>query len=116
MLHASGVIEDLQRMPLVIEKDGKEQTIWLEAEAAEPLRRDSGIVRLGQGWVDARQFAKASTPLWIKNMERNFYYEYLPDSKTMYVRHSQVRNESDETIKSFFERVFDCFARRFRIT
>ena len=107
VLHASGVIENLQRTPLVIEKDGKEQTIWLEAEdASDRFMRDSGIVRLGRGWVDARQFAKASTPLWIKNMERNFYYEYLPDSKTMYVRHSQVRNEPDETIAAFFEKVF----------
>ena len=39
-------------------------------------------------------------------MERNVYYEYLPDSKTLYVRHSQVRNEPDETIEAFFEKVF----------
>jgi len=106
VLHASGVIEDLQRMPLVFEKDGKEQTIWLEAEEAGRFYRDYGIVRLGDVWVDARQFATDPTPLWLKKLDRNFFYEYLPDSKTLYVRHSQVRNESDETVEAFFEKVF----------
>jgi hypothetical protein len=34
VLHASGAIDDLKRAPLVIEKDGKEQTVWLQAEEA----------------------------------------------------------------------------------
>ncbi len=106
VLHASGVIDDLNRAPLVIEKDGKEQTIWLQAEEAGGFPGNHGIVTPGEGWIDARQFAKASTPLWLKNLQRNFFYEYLPDSKTVYVRHSQVLNESDETIVAFFERVF----------
>ena len=106
VLHASGVIENLEKAPLVIEKDGKEQTIWLEAEEAGRFPGDYGTVRLEDGWVDARQFATDPTPLWLKNLHRNFFYEYLPASKTVYVRHSQVRNESDETIAEFFEKVF----------
>lgn len=106
VLHASGVIDDMQRAPLVIEKDGKEQTIWLEAEPAGRFPGDYGTIRPGDGWVDARQFATEPTPLWLKNLGRNFYYEYLTDSKTIYVRHSQVRDESDETIRAFFEKVF----------
>ncbi len=106
VLHASGVIENLEKAPLVIEKDGKEQTIWLEAEEAGRFPGDYGTVRLEDGWVDARQFATDPTPLWLKNLDRNFFYEYLPASKTVYVRHSQVRNERDETIAAFFEKVF----------
>ena len=106
VLHASGVIKNLDKAPLVIEKDGKEQTIWLEAEEAGRFPGDYGIVRLGDGWVDARQFATEQTPLWLKKLDRKFYYEYLTDSKTVYVRHSRVRDESDETIAAFFEKVF----------
>ena len=40
VLHATGVIEDLQREPLVIEKDGKEQTVWLQA-AKLMLKQDN---------------------------------------------------------------------------
>ncbi|MGH7597806.1 MAG: tetratricopeptide repeat protein [bacterium] len=90
----------------MIEKDGKEQTVWLQAEEAGHFPGDYGIANPGEGWIDARQFATAPTPLWLKNLQRNFFYEYLPDSKTMYVRHSQVLNESDETIAAFFARVF----------
>ncbi|MCI0692794.1 tetratricopeptide repeat protein [candidate division KSB1 bacterium] len=106
VLHATGVIDDLKRAPLVIEKDGKEQTVWLQAEEGGLFPGMYGIVNLGEGWVDARQFANAPTPLWLKDLQRNYFYEYLPDSKTMYVRHSQVQNESDETIAAFFQRIF----------
>ncbi|MGH7454398.1 MAG: hypothetical protein ACRENG_23795 [bacterium] len=109
VLHATGVIDDLKRAPLVIEKDGKQQTIWLQAEEAGRFPGDYGIANPGDGWVDARQFAKAPTPLWLKDLQRNFFYEYLPASKIMYVRHSQVLNESDETIAAFFARVFKFF-------
>jgi hypothetical protein len=106
VLHATGVIDDMKRAPLVIEKDGKQQTLWLQAEDAGNFPGNFGTVSPGEGWVDAQQFAKAPTPLWLKNLQRNFFYEYLPNSKTMYVRHSQVLNESDETIAAFFARVF----------
>ncbi|MGH7492120.1 MAG: tetratricopeptide repeat protein [bacterium] len=105
VLHASGVIADLNRAPLVMEKNGKEQTVWLQAEEAGGFPDNFGTVEPGEGWVDARELAPAPTPLWLKNLQRNYYYEYLPDSKTIYVRHSQVLNEPDETIAAFFERV-----------
>jgi hypothetical protein len=55
-------------------------------------------------FVDAWQ--GTATPLWLKKPERLRYFEYLPESKTVYVRHSAVQNEADLTIEQFFGNVF----------
>ncbi|NIR49554.1 hypothetical protein GWO43_13715 [candidate division KSB1 bacterium] len=107
VLHAQGVIDDLTTTNLTIEKDEKKREILLEAESSGPFPGDYGMVHSEAGWVDARYFSDNPEPLYLKNLDRHHYYEYLPDHKLVYVRHSQVRNENDETIEQFFGRVMD---------
>ena len=107
VLHAQGVIDNLQETTLLIEQNGKQRTVKLEAEASGFFPGDYGMVYGEPGWVDVRDFSDAPTPLYLKNLERNFYFEYLPEHKLVYVRHSQVRDEADETIARFFQRVMN---------
>ena len=106
VLHAQGVMEKLKTsVTLTLEKDGKifEQTF-------APVEIDLSPIEYGhihqQGvWLDARDTTE--TPLWLKNLELNYYFEYLTEHKTIYVRHSQIQDDPEENIPDFYTRVFD---------
>jgi tetratricopeptide (TPR) repeat protein len=57
------------------------------------------------GWTDAKQ--AGNIPLWQKEPAALRYMEYLPEGKTLYVRHSAVANQGDNTIESFFNQMAD---------
>src|SRR6185503_13671015 len=57
------------------------------------------------GWIDARG-TPAQIPLWLKDPQNKFWFEYLADSKTVYVQFNQVGNKDDETIEAFAKRLF----------
>src|SRR5260221_6716426 len=58
------------------------------------------------GWVDARDSAPSPTPLWLKDPQNKFWFEYLPDSKTVYVQFNQVGDKTDNTVEAFSKRLF----------
>jgi tetratricopeptide (TPR) repeat protein len=96
MLFGLGLIEDMENARFVVEKDGEQITLDLKP------------VPLGsrEKWVDARGNALAPTPLWLKNPRNNYWFEYLADSKTVYVQYNAVGNKRDESVADFFKRVF----------
>lgn len=109
-LHAQHISQTLKKsVTYTFEKDGKtmEQTI----AAVESFRfpRQYGFVSPGKDWVSVRN--SNSTPPYLKNLERIYYFEYFSQSKTLYVRHSQIQDDSTETIPAFYKRVFDFIAR-----
>jgi tetratricopeptide (TPR) repeat protein len=54
--------------------------------------------------VDARDPA-SPTPLWLKDPANKYWFEYLKDSRTLYVQFNEVGNKDDETLETFFKRV-----------
>ncbi|MCI0390060.1 MAG: tetratricopeptide repeat protein [Acidobacteria bacterium] len=95
VLHALGIADDLQTVKLVAEIDGQPKTLELKPVSQPPAR-----------WVDARDAAKTPVPLWLKNPGNDYWFEYLPEQKTIYVQFNVVRNKPDETVEAFFNRVF----------
>lgn len=105
-LHAQGVIPGLEmEVELTLEKNGKVSRRKISAVAAERFPRQYGMVVPGEDWVESRDLSE--TPLYLKNLDRIYYFEYLPEQKTVYVRHSQIQDEKDEDIPTFYARVFD---------
>jgi hypothetical protein len=47
-----------------------------------------------------------ATPLWLKSPENYFRFEYLEDSRTVYVQYNEVANKTDETVADFTKRLF----------
>ncbi len=105
VLHAKGVIKNKDRVPVVMEKDGK--TLKYEFNTIDTYRFPGRYTFIQQegNWLDARDQSK--TPLWLKNLNLIYFYEYLPESKTVYIRHSQIQNDASEPIEAFYARVFD---------
>jgi tetratricopeptide (TPR) repeat protein len=105
-LHAQKVIPTLNNnISFTLEKEGKQFQKVVEAVKAERFPRRYGMVEPSETWLESRDLS--NTPLYLKNLDRIYYYEYLPESKTVYVRHSQIQDQEGEDIPSFYSKVFD---------
>ncbi|MBC7875447.1 MAG: hypothetical protein H7Y01_15710 [Ferruginibacter sp.] len=103
-LEAVGIIDDPGKVSITYLKEGKENSVTLLAENM-PAPAGHGPASAANSWVDAYE-RKANIPLWLKEPGKLRYFEYLPESKTVYVKHSAVQDEPGETIADFFAKVF----------
>ena len=55
------------------------------------------------GWIDAR--GSANQPLWLRDPQNKFWFEYLPDARAVYVQLNQIGNKDDESMESFSNRL-----------
>ncbi len=106
VLHAQGVIRELSdTVELTLEKDGKIfKQNFKSLPKGERVPTTYGFVQQDGDWLDARE--QGTTPNYLRQLDQIYYYEYLPDYKTVYIRQSQVQDDSLETIPEFYERVF----------
>lgn len=105
-LHAQKVTKTLKNaITFTLERDGKSFEQTFTAVDAYRFPRKYGFVNPGNDWVSVRN--QNTTPLYLKNFDKIYYYEYLPESKTVYVRHSQIQDDPEENIADFYARVFD---------
>jgi hypothetical protein len=106
ILHAQKVLPMLtNKIKFTLEKDGKTFDQVFEAKEGFKTTQQYGFVKADSLWLDARTSDK--TPLFLKDLDKIYYYEYLPESKTVYVRHSQIEDDPSENIPDFYARVFD---------
>ncbi|HWT03296.1 MAG TPA: tetratricopeptide repeat protein [Pyrinomonadaceae bacterium] len=108
VLQALGIVEDMDKAQFVLEKDGKQMTV----EVSPVVRVKAAVHNTWDfvkpaGWADARDAAAAPVPLWLKNVNNLFWYEYLADSKTVYVQFNGVSDKPEETFAAFTKRLFD---------
>jgi tetratricopeptide (TPR) repeat protein len=109
VLQTVGLVEDMEKAQFVLEKDGKQMTVELKPVVRElrPGHNNIWDFIKPQGWADARDKASATTPLWLKDVGNLFWFEYLADSKTVYVQFNGVANKESETLADFSKRLFD---------
>lgn len=96
VLHGLGLIADMERAELTVERDGARETIELR-----PIAAGADV-----GWADAGDESGADVPLWLRDRQRHFWFEHLADHQTLYVQYNRVHDMPDETVAAFFERVF----------
>lgn len=107
VLHTQGVISQLSdTVEIRFEKDGEKFSIPFKAmESKKMIPTRYGYVQQSENWMDVRD--QSETPLYLKNLDKIYFYEYLPEQKTVYVRQSQIQDEASEPIPQFYERVFN---------
>ncbi len=108
VLHALGLVEDMERADFTIESRGRQRIIGLKpAGQAEMMAPDTDMSWLpGTDWVDARDGARRPAPLWVKDPRNKFWFQYMPDRRAVYVQFNQVGNKEDETVEDFAARLF----------
>lgn len=105
-LHAQGITGALKEtVTLTLEKDGKTQDYTFPAVEAFRFPRNYGFVKTEGDWLGIRD--NSQPPHYLKNLDKIYYFEYLPEHKTVYVRHSQIQDDPEEAIPDFYGRVFD---------
>ena len=96
VLHTTGVIDEVGPVDLeVVLGDGSRTTLRLE-----PVQTGQTVT-----WADAR--GDGPPPLYLRDVERHFWFEYLEDERAVYFQYNVVYNEKDETLAGFAERLFD---------
>ena len=101
VLHALRIAKSPERMEIKVIKDGAERTVEVKPTAKmADLRRGSAAM--------AEPFhPNISKPLWLKNSGENFWYEYVPETKVLFVQFNAVQNKPNETVEAFFRKVFE---------
>ncbi len=103
LLHALGISPDPDRVEIEVETGDGSRVRETVAPVAASAFTFVGPEVVGDDVVRART---AETPLHLRDPRRTFWYELLADEKLLYVQLNAVRNEADESLRAFFERVF----------
>jgi hypothetical protein len=108
VLHALGLIGDMEKAGFTVESHGHQTlAVVRPAGPVEMMPPDTDTSWLPGNWVDARDGAQRPLPLWLKDPRNKFWFEYLPDAKTVYLQFNHVANKEDETVEAFSRRLFD---------
>lgn len=95
VLHAIGVAPDLERATFMVQRPGGE----VETMTLIP------VFGVQIGLTDARAGTEASTPLWLRKCNEN-WYEFLPQDRALYVAYNHVRDDPDQRLETFFDSIF----------
>ena len=104
-LHAAGMIPDANKVELNLRgMDGKERAVTLTTDLTQPNIWNTKPNP--PEWVNLPQSLGTTVPLYLKNPGAPYWFEYLPDSKTVYFGFNSVRNDQKESLAAFSERLF----------
>ena len=106
VLHAQGVTKTLQQdIVFTLEKEGKtfNKTFTASKDLSAPTHY--GFMPQEGDWLSSRQ--QEITPHYLQELDKHYYFKYLPEEKAVYVRYSQVVPDHSEPIDVFYQRVFD---------
>lgn len=103
-LKTQGITNDASKITITYLKNGKEETTNFKAGTNNNIFSRTGL-EVPAGWAVAKKTGE--TPLWQKEPSSFRYMQYLPETKTLYVRHSVSLNDGNKTIADFFNDMVD---------
>jgi len=87
--YALGLSDNAASIALVVERDGKRDTVRVKAGAVVNAQGHGPPVST-QNWVDMRDASANADPLWQQHPRDVYWMEYLTDSRTVYVGYRAV--------------------------
>ena len=105
LLNALGLISDAKKVSLTLRGlDGKDRVVALDADMTQPNIWNT--LPNPPTWVNLPQTLASPVPLYLKNMGTSYWFEYLPESKTVYFQFNLIRNDKKESLVDFSNRLF----------
>jgi tetratricopeptide (TPR) repeat protein len=113
VLDAVGITESTAGATYVVEMpSGDRVTVeleaipdgWLPRLGTRPYVLPSPADRVAM--VYGRGTPERPQPMYLSDPGNRFWYEWLDDSRTLYVQLNAILNKDDESMESFFDRVF----------
>lgn len=107
VLHAQGVIPELtNQVTFTLEKEGKVFQHVFKTINIEDKPKAFNFTLPTEEWLTARD--TETTPLYLKHFkDKLYYFEYFENTKTLYVRQSSVFDDPNETLRQFYQRLFE---------
>jgi len=103
IVHALGLVPEPDHVSLeLVDRHATERTVTLDA-GDDPKDRVTRICPAG--WVSLPDTVPSALPLYLKNLALAYWFEYLPESATVYFQFNSVRDEI-EAFGRFLERLF----------
>jgi hypothetical protein len=107
--NALGLNPDRDKVVLSIRSsDGKTRTTTLDADRT--LQGYGDVPP--PSWTLLEQTSKKPLPLYLKNRTTNLWFEFVPETKTMYVAVNNLRNDPKQRAADFFAQVFKAIDER----
>ena len=100
LLHGLGVLDSAQAATVAVES-GAPVTVKPMAFA------DARTIEVADASPLTPMYLREFTPGLVRNAKKNFWFEYLPDSKVLYVQFNAVYWSDDASPAGFFAKVFD---------
>jgi tetratricopeptide (TPR) repeat protein len=95
LLHGLGIVETAR-------------SIVIDGVTVKPLPfKDATAIETVDASQTAPLYLNQFTPGLVRNAKKNFWYQYLPDSRVLYVQFNAVYWSDDDSPGSFFAKVFE---------
>lgn len=104
LLQAAGLIKSPERVTLKVrDLAGATRDVVVSADTTQP--NIWNMLPNPPSWVS---FASTlgTPPLYLRSMNKPYWFEYLPEHKTVYFQLNSVRNDPQEPLAQFTERLF----------
>jgi tetratricopeptide (TPR) repeat protein len=106
-LNALGLIPEPDRIPLTVRRrSGETSTATIAADPAHLESKLRQTFPYPHGWRFLPETLDTPVPLYLRNANLPFWFEYLPEERTVYFQFNQVRNTNGETLAEVGERIF----------
>jgi hypothetical protein len=105
-LHAIGIARDAQVAWTLKTQDGRQVTERFDATDPggwQLLSSSDGIVA-PDGYLEGHD--TKSPPLWLENRDREYWFEYLTDSNSIFVQVNEPRDDPKYPWSNFLQQVF----------
>ena len=104
LLTALGLIPDPTQVAITVrDLGGNLRTVTLRADSDISSRKLwDGLPENWKRFVDT---IPKPLPLYLRNPHKDYWYEHLPESKTVYLQWNHVHSDSTESIGDFLDRI-----------
>jgi hypothetical protein len=107
LLHALGLIPEPRQVQLtILDHDGQTRTATLVTDPSQPTPKLWDTRPCPAGWRYFPQTLPTPLPLYLKNMDANYWFEYLPEDRVVYFQFNRVRDAQEEALVDFCDRLF----------
>ncbi len=105
ILHALDLVPDPDEVSAtVVDLGGQTISVTFATEANDAPRR--GFPPYPEGWQFFPRTPQSPLPLYLKNLDAPYWFEYLPDSRLVYFQFNSVRDHPQENLADFSRRLF----------
>jgi hypothetical protein len=108
-LYGLGILSNPTDATLRLSGDSGDQDVEIQAVEL-PVPLDFGRMYphgpTPPRWSNAHELVGVATPLWMRNMEKAYWFEHLAEKHTIYMQFNAVRDSADERFREFCERMF----------